>query len=295
MGCDGGTIPKRDELVKKKQKPEEKDKQAESIAKWRYCALSCQVLRKPIVSCPVGRLYNKEAIIQFLLDKETVHEVVSHIRGLKDVKELNLTLKAGYEEKAVEGGINPDVGDSPYICPVTGLEMNGKYKFCYIQSCGCVLSERAFKEVKSENCLKCTKPYQESDVIIINGTDEEIEMQKSRMMERRATDKNNKSKGKKRKIEEDVDCSDNSKSVAKNDKNIASESKSKKSTKVSDQKLTKTTKIAVNNLIPEKATCGYSVANDEKASETFKSLFTSHESAKNKPTAHWITFNPLYN
>ena len=29
MGCDGGTIPRRDELVKVKKKPEQKDKDAE--------------------------------------------------------------------------------------------------------------------------------------------------------------------------------------------------------------------------------------------------------------------------
>ena len=33
MGCDGGTIPTRDELVRLKKKPEQKDKNSELIAK----------------------------------------------------------------------------------------------------------------------------------------------------------------------------------------------------------------------------------------------------------------------
>lgn len=48
MGCDGGTIPRRDELVKTKKKPEEKDKEADLAAKWQICALTSSRLRPPI-------------------------------------------------------------------------------------------------------------------------------------------------------------------------------------------------------------------------------------------------------
>ena len=43
MGCDGGTIPTRDELVKLKKKPEQKDADAVRLLKWAHCALSQQV------------------------------------------------------------------------------------------------------------------------------------------------------------------------------------------------------------------------------------------------------------
>lgn len=39
----------------------------------------------------------------------------------------------------------------------------------------------------------------------------------------------------------------------------------------------------------------YSVAKDPKATEVFKSLFTSHKSAAEQDRAHWITYNPFYN
>ncbi|XP_015791440.1 protein RTF2 homolog [Tetranychus urticae] len=287
MGCDGGTIPKRDELVKKKQKPEEKDKQADTAAKWNYCALSCQQLRKPIVSCPLGRLYNKDAIIQYLLDKETKSEVVEHIRGLKDVKELILTDKPGYEEKVVEGGLYSS--DSRYICPVTGLEMNGKYKFCYLQTCGCVLSDRGMREVKSETCHKCGKPFSEDDVVVLNGSDEEVKLARAKMEEKRLKEKSEK-KGKKRKIVEEDDCKKFSleKSIANGQSSGAGTTSIK--SKGESSKVTKS-----STMLSEKAKEDYSISKDETASEAYKSLFTTHPSAKNRVKAHWVTFNPLYN
>jgi hypothetical protein len=294
MGCDGGTIPRRDELVKTKKKPEEKDKQADSIGKWKYCSLSSEKLRKPIVSCELGRLYNKEAIIHYLLEKDTnPNAIVKHVRSLKDVKELNLTEKFNYEERTVENGQYVDILDSKFICPVVGLEMNGKYKFCYLRECGCVLSERALREVRSDVCHKCDKPYDEQDIIIINGTEEEIKQQKAKMEERRAKEKLEK-KAKKRKNEED------SKEGVKEAKKCSTSTSSvgtsitSTSSKTSDPSSLKTTKNSTSILLTDKAKSSYSVAKDESASEVYKSIFTSHKSAKNKPKAHWVTFNPLY-
>lgn len=39
----------------------------------------------------------------------------------------------------------------------------------------------------------------------------------------------------------------------------------------------------------------YSVANDPKATDVFKSLFTTHQKAQQQNKAHWITYNPFYN
>ena len=278
MGCDGGTIPKRDELVRKKQKPEEKDKQADTAAKWNYCAISCQQLRKPIVSCPLGNLYNKEAIIRYLLDKETKNETVSHIRGLKDVKELNLTEKPGFVEKAVESGLY--IQESQYICPVTALEMNGKYKFCYLQACGCVLSERALKEVKSETCHKCGKPFTEEDIIILNGTDAEIQSARVKMEEKRSKEKSEK-KGKKRKATAIEEGQSSKFSLEKSIANGQASGAGVKSIK-SKPEIT-TTKQSTSSILARQDKNDYLVAKADTASEAYKSLFTSHPSAKNKP------------
>lgn len=171
MGCDGGTIPKRDELVRIKKKPEQvcknfiiivalknknflfalqKDKRAELAFKWKHCSIRQLPLEQPIVACGLGRLYSKQSVLEGLLERTTLPETAQHIKSLKDVKCLNLTENPAYVEvKAEQGDGHIDGGKSPYICPVIGLEMNGKYKFCYLWSCGCVMSERALKHVKT--------------------------------------------------------------------------------------------------------------------------------------------------
>ncbi|KAG8131698.1 hypothetical protein E2320_009619, partial [Naja naja] len=86
MGCDGGTIPKRHELVKGPRKMEKVDKNAELVAQWYYCTLSQEKLSRPIVACELGRLYNKDAVIEFLLDKSSdkvLVEAASHIKSIK--------------------------------------------------------------------------------------------------------------------------------------------------------------------------------------------------------------------
>lgn len=45
----------------------------------------------------------------------------------------------------------------------------------------------------------------------------------------------------------------------------------------------------------KKTKSSYSVAKDPSASGVYKSLFTTHENAKNHSKAHWITCNPFYN
>ncbi|XP_070555446.1 replication termination factor 2-like isoform X2 [Ptychodera flava] len=187
MGCDGGTIPKRDELVRLKKKPEQKDKDMDLVAKWCLCAISQEPLVQPIVACELGRLYNKESVLEYLLDKST-SENAQHIRNLKDVKVLQLTDNPAYGDGqgADKGDAYIDRQKSRYICPVSGLEMNGRHRFCYLTKCGCVFSERALKEVKSDVCHKCGVAYTPGEEIILNGSEEEVDVLREKMEERRA-------------------------------------------------------------------------------------------------------------
>ncbi|NWI56791.1 RTF2 protein, partial [Calyptomena viridis] len=159
MGCDGGTIPKRHELVKGPRKVEKVDKVAELVARWFYCALSQEKLCRPIVACELGRLYNKDAVIEFLLDKspdKTPMESASHIKSIKNVTELNLADNPAWsgDKESIKGDKYDDLQSARFICPVVGLEMNGRHRFCFLRNCGCVFSERALKEIKSEVCHK---------------------------------------------------------------------------------------------------------------------------------------------
>lgn len=269
MGCDGGTIPRRNELVRTKKKKETTDKDAEIAAKWKYCAISSKELIAPIVSCELGRLYNKDAVIEYLLNKESPNFLMlSHIRNLKDVVTLKLKLKDNVSNN--EG--------YKFVCPVVGLEMNGKYRFFYIRTCGCVISERAIKEVKSQQCLVCNKPYTQNDQIIINGDEAEVEILKERMIQRR------KSKEEKMKRKRKMDFEEEEKSE---------KGKIKSNSQLTSQE--SNVKTSSLTALSAKASKDYSINKDPNASEVYKSLFTTHETAKNRPKAHWVTFNPCYN
>lgn len=167
---------------------------------------------------------------------------------------------------------------------------SGKYKFCFIRNCGCVFSERALKEVKSETCYKCNKEFSPDDIITLNGTDEEVENLRIRMEERRANAKNEK-KSKKRKAESTASDAPNTKLKPTASTSTSSSLASSLSSSSIPSSSTKTSTIGI---LTDKARKDYSVAKDPTASETYKSLFTTHETAKSKPKAHWVTFNPCY-
>lgn len=184
MGCDGGTIPTRDELVKTKKNAEKKDKDSVRIYKWQNCHLTQDTLVRPIVACELGRLYNKEAIIKNLLKKKNVHDStedyvadntsVDHIRSLKDIKELLLTENPVFAKHksgpslghgvVLSNGAYVDSRMSPFICPLTGLEMNGTYPFIFDWATGKVLSERGYKIVRSDP----NDSIAEEDIVYLN-------------------------------------------------------------------------------------------------------------------------------
>ncbi|XP_023137331.2 replication termination factor 2 [Amphiprion ocellaris] len=303
MGCDGGTIPKRHELVKGPKKVEKVDKNAELAAKWKYCALSQEKLRRPIVSCELGRLYNKDAIIEYLLDKSAERpnaEAVTHIRGIKDIKELNLTDNPEWEgeRRNAKGDRYEDIHCGMFICPVVGLEMNGKHRFCYLQTCGCVFSDRALKEVKTEICHKCGDPFKNDDIVVLNGTKEEVEKLMDGMVEKRAKAKNKKTK--KSKAAEAVSTPSESKedtesppvdvagtSSLQNGGESSQSAVAGPSGSSSSSKGTKSSTVSATKR---------SIQNMEEKSEAFKSLFTTHSSAKRtkEQTSNWVTHTPYH-
>ncbi|XP_037667408.1 replication termination factor 2 isoform X1 [Choloepus didactylus] len=298
MGCDGGTIPKRHELVKGPKKVEKVDKDAELVAQWNYCTLSQEILRRPIVACELGRshptfklLYNKDAVIEFLLDKSSekaLGKAASHIKSIKNVTELKLSDNPAWEgdKGNTKGDKHDDLQRARFICPVVGLEMNGRHRFCFLRCCGCVFSERALKEIKAEVCHTCGAAFQEDDVIVLNGTKEDVEMLKKKMEERRLRVRLGK-KAKKPKAAEPVPNPDTSeespgpsKGMTGKPEETGLEPKEKKAS-------------AVPKSAAGKPPCGAmkrSIAESEE-SEAYKSLFTTHSSAKRskEESAHWVT------
>lgn len=300
MGCDGGTIPKRHELVKGPKKVEKVDKNAELAAKWKYCALSQERLKRPIVSCDLGRLYNKDAIIEYLLDKTAERpnvEAVIHIRGTKDIKELNLTDNPEWEgeRRNTKGDRYEDIHCGMFICPVVGLEMNGKHRFCYLQTCGCVFSDRAMKEVKTEICHKCGDPFKDEDVVVLNGTKEEVEKLKERMEEKRSKAKTKKSK--KSKAAESVSSSSDSKGDTPSPPvEVAGESSLQNGGESSQSAVAGPSGSSKGSKLLSASSTKRSIQEMEEKSEAFKSLFTTHSSAKRTKdqTSNWVTHTPYH-
>jgi len=287
MGCDGGTIPTRDELVKTKKKPEQKDQDSVRLYKWQHCALTQEPLQKPVVACELGRMYNKEAIIEKLLNAKSEGTsgprdyVADHIRNLKDVKELQLEPNpafTGDRARVGDGGYNDSL-KAQWICPLTTHEMNGKSGFVFDWSNGKVLSHKAYKMLKEDKASAIA----EENLIILNpewGGDE-ADLMKTKMEARRARVKALKKAAKegKRKIDQTSE---------------ASTSSSETNGEVKKSKMSKLPATSTSGL-DKKGKLSKSVQQDPSKSEVYKSLFSSHHTAVNKPKGNWVTFDPRYN
>ncbi|XP_053959645.1 replication termination factor 2 [Anastrepha ludens] len=325
MGCDGGTIPRRDELVRTAKKPEQKDKDAEREFRWLHCALTQQRLQEPIVMCALGRMYTKQSVIEQLLEKEKMPESAKHIRSLKDIKTLQLTPNPAYtDEDKTEGLL--DTRHAPYICKLIGLEMSGKFRFVALWTCGCVISERALKQIKRDDsggstCPLCLVPFGIEDVIVLNGSDEDLELMQAKMemrnVKRKACKKDKKEKKEKKPVEdnskqnkdkkddvqiEKLDVVSNEK-LSKNEEQAAESAPSTskaaaiqtKTKIVANLKRSGAAENALEDPEMKRLKTNYSVAKDPKASDVYKSLFTTHKSEKEQSRAHWVTYNPFYN
>lgn len=287
MGCDGGTIPTRDELVKTAKRPEQKDKDSVRLYKWRHCALTQEPLDKPVVACELGRLYNKEAIIEKLLNaksegKTSESNTADHIKSLKDVKELQLEPNPAFKDKVTVGdGGYIDSQRSPWICPLTSQEMNGRFPFVFDWTNGKVMSQRAHKMLKEDK----VSAIAEENLIILNPEErsEEEDLMFAKMEARRARIKAaKKAEKEKRKAEKSANgiTNDNGEQPTKK-------------VKIVEPKASSSKKSANESLVKNGHSKG--VQNDPSKSEVYKSLFSSHHTALNKPKGNWVTFDPRYN
>ena len=169
MGNDGGSIPTRRELVKEAARnptaTDLREKQREHLAhRWSQCPVSHKALVKPIVSDHAGNLYNKDAILQFLLpaevspvDKDEYEKFIQgRIKSLKDVVEVHFEVENDETTKTER-----------WVCPITSKELGPAVKAVYLVPCGHAFSQEAIKEMKAEQCSQCGQAYQTQDAIPI--------------------------------------------------------------------------------------------------------------------------------
>lgn len=119
------------------------------------------------MACPLGRLYNKDALLEYLLAPASAELPLSatpfgadglatagHIRSLKDVTELKLTpnpsaTTGNSSGRATRAGeADASVGAARFICPLSQRPMNGATRFVFFEHCGNVVSEAGLKELR---------------------------------------------------------------------------------------------------------------------------------------------------
>ncbi|KAJ4165883.1 hypothetical protein LMH87_007493 [Akanthomyces muscarius] len=147
MGNDGGSIPKRRELVKNAARlptvSELKATILESLGHaWSHCALSDAPLdMDTAVSDASGRLYNYEAVLKHLLPSEepaNPDNVSIIIRSLRDIVKLKFMNRGG-----------------KWICPVSLKELGPATRSVYIVPCGHAFAEVAVTEIIEDSCPEC--------------------------------------------------------------------------------------------------------------------------------------------
>lgn len=129
------------------------------------CMISQQALRDPVVACKLGNLYNKEAVIAALLNRK-MPEDLSHIRGLKDVKQCVITWAEAEKEQ----------GEKRMVCPVSREDLDsGSSRAVLIWPSGAVIAAKSLKEMKMKECPLTSKPFDaDKDIIPLAPDGEEL-------------------------------------------------------------------------------------------------------------------------
>ncbi|RXK39346.1 hypothetical protein M231_03425 [Tremella mesenterica] len=223
MGADGGSIPDRRDLVKTKASAAQTDK-AVLREQFFLCSLSKRPLSRPVVLDPLGRLYNKDAILEYFIDKTKYGDgdkICGYLKSLKDLLTLNLSPNPAYApQESITTALTS--ARAPFVCPLSMKEMTGSVPFIALRPCGCVFSDASIRAViptlsrgiaaktpsndnsnedKSQvtcpNCGASFNPTSPTSILPINPTPEVREVLLEHLLQSRAAAKA--AKGKKRK------------------------------------------------------------------------------------------------
>jgi len=197
MGNDGGSVPVRCEQVKLKKKDKPIDTTEKDRLKYLTCAISRESLvGKQAVCDRLGNLFDKHSVMKCMVEKN-VPPAFSHLRGLKDLINVQFTMNEEYQDnkEAQLGSVDSFV--SPFACPLTTRPVNGKYKFCALTTCGHVFSAKGLESSKEgtiKECYVCLAKYTDNDIITLNPSDEEKQILNNKLLELKKEEKENKRK-----------------------------------------------------------------------------------------------------
>ena len=140
----------------------------EAVDGWRQCAVSGAALtpQASIVACELGRLYLRDAVIEYLTssgqfseeshcgDLSAVRVEFAHIERLKDVFRVQLTPSDAPSREACAGHDEEQLARhaGPWACPVDrAVTTNGQHAFVALRPCGHVMRERVAAELFAES------------------------------------------------------------------------------------------------------------------------------------------------
>jgi hypothetical protein len=174
--------------------------------RWSTCFLSGEPLAAPVVADDAGALYNKEALLEYLLarqgnpaDAAAAHRYLNQIRASQGAYDH---LASTRDVFAVH--LDGATAAEPYRCPVSGLSCLAA-RFSALASCGHVLSDRAVAAAQSQaaavapdeaepepegaggrraRCAVCDQPFSEEDVVRVACGGEEGATEGRRRRER---------------------------------------------------------------------------------------------------------------
>jgi len=167
-GGDGGSTGAEDRAaylaMYAGKKPDKVDPVEQRLALFTTCRLSGEPLRTPCVCDDLGSLYNKDAVLTALISK-TVPKSLAHITSRKSVHDAVL-----YPVDSADLRVQ-------YGCPITGLSLNGRYRFVALKASDGVwhvVSEKAVKElpVVVQGKLGCPVPSKKDQLPIYPQGDE---------------------------------------------------------------------------------------------------------------------------
>ena len=209
MGGDGGTKTLERKYLRqahKQRKSEKPDAGELRLTRLGSCALSNAPLAQSdaVVACRLGHLYLKEVLLRHLLQK-SVPATHAHLHGLSDVVSLrfhpNAALAASGERVSEQSYWTPS-GTSAFACKFTGLEYNGRNRFCVVFPHGAVLSQRAVRELGRDAIAAEIGPFGADDVVELNQ--DAAQMERKRVeLQRAYAERKKKKKKKKRKREQE--------------------------------------------------------------------------------------------
>lgn len=225
MGNDGGSIPKRRELVKSAARAptvsELKAVAFENLSHaWDHDPLTSERLdMENVVSDWRGRLYNYESVLKGLMPSGDDGEGGNTGRALVDgesseltfastnIKSLRDVVKLKFKRYAPPGTKGKEI----WACPVSLKELGPATRAVYVVPCGHVFAEAAMKQIQEDLCPECSEKFQPGDVIPILSSDKaDADALMARISDLKAKGlthslKKDKSNGKKKRKAEEAD------------------------------------------------------------------------------------------